>query len=101
MDWLSDSTKRKIYEDLNPRREIPVLRETDVLVVGGGMAGVVAALGHRAWRVWRSRGTMGDRQSHRKYAYGDQDCYACSFDHHKTLSENSKYSETKATVIVN
>lgn len=29
---------------VQPRREIPVLRETDVLVVGGGTAGVVAAL---------------------------------------------------------
>ncbi len=29
---------------IQPRREIPVLRETDVLVVGGGTAGVVAAL---------------------------------------------------------
>ncbi len=29
---------------VQPRREIPVLRETDVLVVGGGAAGVVAAL---------------------------------------------------------
>lgn len=29
---------------VQPRREIPVLREADVLVVGGGTAGVVAAL---------------------------------------------------------
>lgn len=29
---------------VQPRREIPVFRETDVLVVGGGTAGVVAAL---------------------------------------------------------
>lgn len=29
---------------IQPQREIPVLRETDVLVVGGGTAGVVAAL---------------------------------------------------------
>ncbi|MCP4641818.1 MAG: FAD-dependent oxidoreductase [bacterium] len=29
---------------IQPRREIPVIRETDVLVVGGGTAGVVAAL---------------------------------------------------------
>ena len=29
---------------IQPQREIPVLRETDVLVVGGGCAGVVAAL---------------------------------------------------------
>ncbi len=32
---------------IQPRREIPLYRETDVLVVGGGTAGVVAALAAR------------------------------------------------------
>ena len=32
---------------IQPQRELPVLHETDVLVVGGGPAGVVAALGAR------------------------------------------------------
>jgi ribulose 1,5-bisphosphate synthetase/thiazole synthase len=34
-------------EVIQPRRAIPVFRETDVLVVGGGTAGVVAALAAR------------------------------------------------------
>jgi len=32
---------------IQPRREVPVFRDTDVLVVGGGTAGVVAALAAR------------------------------------------------------
>jgi len=32
---------------IQPRRELPVLTETDVLVVGGGPAGIVAAIAAR------------------------------------------------------
>ena len=52
VDQITDSTRGSaaFLEDgkvIQPQREIPVFRDTDVLVVGGGTAGVAAALAAR------------------------------------------------------
>ena len=57
-ETASSETSEDVHEIVEPARKIPVLAETEVLVIGGGPAGVAAAVaaargGAETWLVER------------------------------------------------